>query len=90
MSLKAIVDVAAAEGNISKAAAHRAVLATFKEIARRAQDNTPTSIVGFGTFSRKHREQRKGRNPQTGAEITIEARDVLAFKPSSKVFASDQ
>jgi integration host factor subunit alpha len=40
-------------------------------------------ISGFGNFEVKQKADRKGRNPQTGEEITIEARRVLSFKPSS-------
>jgi integration host factor subunit alpha len=39
-------------------------------------------IAGFGNFEVKSKNDRRGRNPQTGETITIEARRVLAFKPS--------
>lgn len=38
------------------------------------------TLVGFGTFSKTRREARSGRNPQTGAEIKIAARNVVKFK----------
>ena len=38
------------------------------------------SLVGFGTFSVKHRAARAGRNPQTGQEIQIKAANVPSFK----------
>ena len=41
-------------------------------------------IMGFGTFKKQHREARKGRNPQTGAEMEIAASDSLSFKSSVK------
>ena len=40
-------------------------------------------IVGFGKFEVKQKKDRRGRNPQTGESITIEARRVLTFKPSA-------
>ena len=40
-------------------------------------------ISGFGSFIVKKKGDRRGRNPQTGEEITIEARSVLTFKPSN-------
>ena len=40
-------------------------------------------ISGFGSFIVKQKADRKGSNPQTGEEITIEARRVLSFKPGS-------
>jgi integration host factor subunit alpha len=37
---------------------------------------------GFGNFVVREKNARKGRNPQTGEEIQLEARRVLTFKPS--------
>ena len=39
-------------------------------------------ISGFGNFVVREKKPRPGRNPQTGTEITIDARRVLTFKPS--------
>jgi integration host factor subunit alpha len=40
-------------------------------------------IAGFGNFEIKQKNDRIGRNPQTGESITIEARRILSFKPSA-------
>ncbi len=39
-------------------------------------------ISGFGSFTVNQKKARKGRNPQTGDEITITPRKVLTFKAS--------
>lgn len=39
-------------------------------------------IAGFGKFVVKRKTERRGRNPQTGEEITIDGRKILSFKPS--------
>lgn len=39
-------------------------------------------ISGFGCFEVVRRRSRKGRNPQTGEVIAIEARQSLVFRPS--------
>jgi len=39
-------------------------------------------IAGFGNFVVKQKADRRGRNPQTGDTITINARRILTFKPS--------
>jgi integration host factor subunit alpha len=39
-------------------------------------------ISGFGNFVVRPKNARKGRNPQTGQEILLDARHVLTFKPS--------
>ena len=38
------------------------------------------NLIGFGNFEVRERAARKGRNPQTGKEITIAASKVPAFK----------
>jgi len=45
-------------------------------------DGEPVKISGFGNFIVKEKHGRRGRNPQTGDEITIDARRVLTFKAS--------
>jgi integration host factor subunit alpha len=40
------------------------------------------NVSGFGKFIVKQKTDRRGRNPQTGEAITIEARRILTFKPS--------
>ena len=42
-------------------------------------------VSGFGNFEVRQKADRKGRNPQTGEAITIAARKVLTFKPSTKL-----
>jgi integration host factor subunit alpha len=46
------------------------------------EDGQKVKISGFGNFEIRSKDARKGRNPQTGAEITITERRVLTFKPS--------
>lgn len=58
------------------------VLEAILDIVKRGED---VSIKGFGTFSKKHKEARMGRNPATGKEISISAKDVLHFKPSKLI-----
>lgn len=43
------------------------------------------SLVGFGTFAVTKRAERKGRNPQTGKEMTIKAKKVVKFKAGSEL-----
>ncbi len=45
-------------------------------------------IAGFGNFVVKEKADRRGRNPQTGEEITISARKILTFKPSQVLKSS--
>jgi integration host factor subunit alpha len=55
------------------------VFETIKETLARGEK---VKISGFGNFVVRGKNARKGRNPQTGQEILLEARRVLTFKPS--------
>jgi integration host factor subunit alpha len=55
------------------------ILDTMKEAL---EGGDKVKISGFGNFEIRMKEARKGRNPQTGEEITISERQVLTFKPS--------
>ena len=56
------------------------VLSIMKDALESGED---IKIAGFGKFAVKKKKDRKGRNPQTGEPLTIEARQVLTFKPSA-------
>jgi integration host factor subunit alpha len=43
----------------------------------------PVNISGFGKWTVKAKKARKGRNPKTGKEMTIDARRVVTFKSSN-------
>jgi integration host factor subunit alpha len=45
-------------------------------------------LAGFGNFVVKQKATRRGRNPQTGAEIEISSRNILTFKPSQVLKAA--
>jgi integration host factor subunit alpha len=45
-------------------------------------------ISGFGKWTVKAKKRRKGRNPQTGEALMINARKVVTFKPSSVLRAA--
>jgi integration host factor subunit alpha len=55
------------------------VLDIIKDALERGEK---VKISGFGNFEIRNKDPRKGRNPQTGEEITISERRVLTFKPS--------
>jgi DNA-binding protein HU-beta len=60
--------------------AEKAVKALFATVEEALAQQDKVQIIGFGTFEVKTREERKGRNPQTGAEITIPASKAPSFK----------
>ena len=72
---------AVAEVVSTKKEAQEAVECVFNAIKDALKKNEAVQIVGFGSFKVNKREARKGRNPQTGQEIKIEARMVPKFVP---------
>ena len=80
MNKAELVDAVAGAANLSKADAGRAVDAVVSSIASTLQKGEQVSVVGFGTFSVKHRAARAGRNPRTGETIQIAASNVPGFK----------
>lgn len=65
---------------MTKRDAERAVNAFVTSVEEALVGGDKVSLVGFGTFEVRTRSARKGRNPQTGEEISISASKVPAFK----------
>ncbi|NOU20980.1 MAG: HU family DNA-binding protein [Methyloglobulus sp.] len=80
MNKSELINAIAAQANLSKADAGRALDAFTKTIEATLKAGDSITLVGFGTFAVKERAERTGRNPQTGGEITIAAAKIPAFK----------
>jgi len=72
----------------TKKAAQDAVDAVLSSIAKALKKKQDVTLVGFGTFKVSKRKARKGRNPQTGAEIKIKAKSVPKFIPGKALKAA--
>ncbi|MEM1007568.1 MAG: HU family DNA-binding protein [Myxococcota bacterium] len=57
---------------------------TFNALKEALLDGGRFSYPGFGTFIKKHRKERKGRNPKSRETIMIQASDTVSFKPAPK------
>lgn len=80
MNKSELIGAIADDADLSKAAAGRALAAVMDLVTGALKDDESVSLVGFGTFSVKHRAARIGRNPQTGAAIQIAAANIPSFK----------
>ena len=80
MTKAELIDAVAKNAKISKLTAGEAIDATFDSIAKAIKKNKRFQVPGFGTFTVRSRKARKGRNPQTGAAITIRATRTVGFK----------
>lgn len=80
MNKAELVTAIAANAELSKKDAEKALVATINIITKELANDSKVQLVGFGTFETRHREARKGKNPQTGAEVMIPAAKVPVFK----------
>lgn len=80
MNKSELIDAIAEESGLTKADASRALDGFLKAVTDALSKGESLALVGFGTFSVKERAERKGRNPQTGEEITISAAKIPTFK----------
>ena len=66
----------------SKKEASELVEMVFDQLKNTLQKGEKVKISGFGNFLVRAKNERIGRNPQTGEQIKISARRVLTFRPS--------
>lgn len=85
MNKAELIDAMAAEAGLSKADAKRALDAFIDTTTGALKKGDRLSLVGFGSFSVSKRAARTGRNPQTGKEIKIAAKNVVRFKAGSEL-----
>lgn len=82
----AIVEqVYATHENLTKAQATEAVEAILRLSKEALINGSDLMLSGFGKFNIRNKNPRRGRNPKTGADLTLEARRVVTFKPSGKL-----
>ena len=59
----------------------------FEEIEQRLAQGGRVELRGFGAFSTREREPRQGRNPRTGASVSVPGKKVPYFKPGKEMRA---
>jgi integration host factor subunit beta len=57
----------------------------FSQIVQRLAEGGRVELRGFGAFSTRDRNPRKGRNPRTGEAVDVPAKSVPYFKPGKEV-----
>lgn len=80
-----LIEAVAAELGDSKASATRAVEAVIHCITSGIKNGEGVTIVGFGSFVRKQRKARIGRNPVTGEPLPLKAIRTVGFRPSQSL-----
>jgi len=75
-----LIDAIAAEADISKAAATKALDGVISAVTKALKEGDTVTLVGFGTFYVGERAERSGRNPKTGETIKIPAARSPKFR----------
>ncbi len=74
-----LVDAIAAKADVTKKEADAIVSAALETIVGAVSQGDKVTLVGFGSFEKRNRKAREGRNPKTGETMTIAATSVPAF-----------
>ena len=85
MNKTELIKKVAAENELTQKQAAAVVNSVLDSIMDSLAAREPVSLLGFGSFSCKHRDAREGRNPANGKTINIAASNTPVFKPA-KVF----
>ncbi|MEC8428305.1 MAG: HU family DNA-binding protein [Pseudomonadota bacterium] len=75
-----LAEFVAEQTDLPKAKANDIVAVIFEEITNALSRDESVNLVGFGSFSQRHRAARTGRSPKTGEAIDIPASNSVGFK----------
>jgi integration host factor subunit alpha len=78
-----LVSAISEQANLPKSAASEIFEELLGILKDTLESGEEVKISGFGNFVVKEKQERRGRNPQTGEEITIDSRKILTFRPSA-------
>jgi DNA-binding protein HU-beta len=88
MNKAELIEAMASEAGLSKADAKKALDGFINATSAALKKGDRISLIGFGSFSVSERAARTGRNPQTGKEIKIAAKNVVRFKAGAELSSS--
>lgn len=80
-----IAQLAAENPHLRQSDIELIVATIFEEIAAALSRGDRVELRGFGAFSAKRREARTGRNPRTGAAVSVASKAVPYFKPGKEL-----
>jgi DNA-binding protein HU-beta len=79
MNKSDLVDDVAKRSNVTKKEVDSVISATTDAIIEAVADGEKVTLIGFGSFEKRDRQPRQGRNPKTGDKMEIPATVVPAF-----------
>ncbi|GAB4526235.1 MAG: HU family DNA-binding protein [Pleurocapsa sp.] len=80
-----LVDRISQKATVTKKQADAVLSAAIETIMEAVSEGDKVTLVGFGSFERRERKEREGRNPKTGEKMSIPATKVPAFS-AGKLF----
>ena len=87
MTKKDIVRTIAEELDLPQLRTRELVQRTFVALMESLAEEGRVELRNFGVFQIKRREARMARNPRTGAQVPVRARNVVVFKPGKEMEA---
>ncbi len=85
MNKSELIGFIASKTGLKKIESESALEAVLEGIINALNNKEEVRLVGFGTFSVKHRPATEGRNPKTGEPIVIKEKYVAKFQPSKNL-----
>ncbi len=79
MNKQTLIDALSKKYNLSKSMSNDIISSLLDEIKNSVKKGNTVQLIGFGTWKKSKRKARLARNPQTGAEIKVKARNVVKF-----------
>jgi DNA-binding protein HU-beta len=80
-----LIDVVAASTKLKKTEVAKVLDSFLDSVKVALKKGNDVSLVGFGTWKKKKRAARTGRNPQTGKSINIPAKNTVVFTAGKKL-----
>jgi len=82
-----LIDAVSADAGLTRSQSEAALDAIVYQVTAGVRGGSPVRITGFGTFKLRERQNRWGRNPQTGERVKIKASKGIGFTPGVKLKA---
>ena len=80
-----LIDRVVSLGDLTRRDGEVIVETLFESVVEALQTNDKVEVRGFGSFRTRQRNPRTGRNPKTGASVSVPAKRVPYFKPSKEL-----
>ena len=85
MTISELIDHVAADAKVTKAQAKSLIDTVFGAIHHAAGNGAEVAVPGFGKFKVQAKPARTGRNPRTGASVSVDEKSVPFFKAGKEL-----